>query len=83
MNYSNIDKDLIMFISTVPEYKQAMEECKDVYSFAASKAIGVPYEECLEFKNGEYNAKGQERRKISKMVIANLFINSNYFKKNN
>ena len=83
MNYFDIDQNLIEFLSTVPEYKQAMENGKDIYSFAASEAIGVPYEECLEFNNGEYTIRGQERRKIAKMVIVNLFINSNYFKKNN
>ena len=75
MNYSNIDKNLVEFLSTVPKYRKAMEDGKDIYSFAASEAIGVPYEECLEFNNGEYNIRGQERRKIAKRVIANLFYN--------
>lgn len=43
---------------------------KDLYSEIASKAFGMPYEDCKEFRpDGTTNEQGKERRKQAKSIL--------------
>ena len=62
-------------VSQCPEWIYAFNHNKDVYATIASIALGVPYEECLEFKldeNGnktsEVNPEGKARRSMGKVL---------------
>ena len=57
-------------VSQCPEWCEAFRTGKDVYATIASIALGVPYEECLEFNpvTGEVNPEGKARRSIGKVL---------------
>ena len=57
-------------VTQCPEWCEAFRTGKDVYATIASIALGVPYEECLEFNpvTGEVNPEGKARRSIGKVL---------------
>jgi len=48
----------------------AFRNDRDVYATIASIALGVPFEECLEFHpvTGELQPEGKERRSVGKVL---------------
>ncbi len=57
-------------ISSDPKLIDAFRNGRDVYATIASIALGVPYEQCLEFNpvTGEVQPEGKERRSIGKVL---------------
>lgn len=57
-------------VSQCPEWIYAFTHDKDVYATIASTALGVPYEDCLEFNSetGEVQPEGKARRSIGKVL---------------
>ena len=51
---------------------QAYLEGRDVYSEGASLIFGVPYEECIQTRDGEYYASGAERRNVAKAIVLGI-----------
>lgn len=45
------------------------DENKDLYSNYASQLFNIPYEDCLEFKNGKPNPIGKQRRQVIKFYV--------------
>lgn len=45
------------------------DEGKDLYSNYASQLFNLPYEDCLEFKDGRPNPIGKQRRQVIKFYI--------------
>lgn len=45
------------------------DEVKDLYSNYAAQLYHVPYEDCLEMKDGKANPEGKDRRRSVKELI--------------
>ena len=50
---------------------EAFQNGRDIYSTVAALALGVPYENCLEFhpETGEYQPDGKARRGEAKTIV--------------
>lgn len=55
-----------------PEMIKAYQNGLDLYASIASIAFNKPYEECLEFKDGVYNADGDTRRSSAKSILLGI-----------
>lgn len=57
-------------VSACKQLIDAFKNNRDVYATIASIALGVPYENCLEFhpETGELQPEGKERRSIGKVL---------------
>ena len=58
------------FVSQSPTLIDVFIHNRDVYATISSVALGVPYEECLEFNptTGELQPEGKARRSIGKVL---------------
>ena len=50
-----------------------LNETKDVYAQLARGLYGIPYEECLEVKDGKPHQAGKNRRMYIKFAISFLY----------
>jgi DNA polymerase I-like protein with 3'-5' exonuclease and polymerase domains len=55
-----------------PEMIKAYKNGLDLYASIASIAFNTTYEECLEFKDGEYYADGDTRRSSAKSILLGI-----------
>lgn len=74
-DFSQQEPKITAMVSHCPEWIEAFSTGKDVYATISSIALGVPYEDCLEFKldeNGnktdEVNPEGKARRSMGKVL---------------
>ena len=74
-DFSQQEPKLTATVSQCPEWIYAFTHNRDVYATIASTALGVPYEDCLEFvvdengnKTDEVNPEGKARRSIGKVL---------------
>ena len=69
-DYSQQEPKLSAFISKDHRLVDAFMHNRDAYATLASIALGVPYEECLEFHpvTGELQPEGKARRSIGKVL---------------
>ena len=74
-DFSQQEPKLSATVSQDAVLVNAFRNGRDAYATLASIALGVPYEECLEFKldeNGkktsEVNPEGKERRSLGKVL---------------
>lgn len=69
-DYSQQEPKLSAFISSDSKLVDAFMHNRDAYATLASIALGVPYEECLEFHpvTGELQPEGKARRSIGKVL---------------
>lgn len=74
-DFSQQEPKLTATVSNCPQWVEAFRTGKDVYATIASIALGVPYEECLEFKldehgnkTSEVNPEGKARRSMGKVL---------------
>jgi len=69
-DFSQQEPKLTATVSQCPQWVEAFNTGKDVYATISSIALGVPYEECLEFnpKTGEVNPEGKARRSMGKVL---------------
>ena len=56
-------------IKLYDNYNLKYDETKDIYANYGSQIFGIPYEECLEWKDGEPYPKGKRRRQLIKRAI--------------
>lgn len=71
-DYSAQEPRLTAVMSGDEKMIQAYKDGKDVYVEIASLAFDVPYEECLEEKNGEFYKEGKERRGKAKAIVLGI-----------
>lgn len=63
-------KKLLSFIKTLYNtYNFTYDETKDIYANFGSQLFGIPYEECLEYKDGKPYPLGKARRCVIKLFI--------------
>ena len=69
-DFSQQEPKITATVTQCPEWVEAFRTGKDVYATIASIALGLPYEECLEFNpvTGEVNPEGKARRSIGKVL---------------
>lgn len=69
-DFSQQEPKITATVSNCPELIYAFTHDRDVYATIASIALGVPYEECLEFHpvTGEVQPEGKARRSIGKVL---------------
>lgn len=69
-DYSQQEPRLSAFVSNDQKLISAFQQGRDAYATLVSTALGVPYEECLEFNpiTGELQPEGKERRSIGKVL---------------
>lgn len=73
-----VDAKLLAIIKA--EYERLgieIDEEKDVYSYLASKLYDIPYEECLEYKDGKPYPKGKFRRQYVKFALVGIYCMEN------
>lgn len=68
-----MDRRVSEFICRDKRLRAARMENKDLYSTLASIIYDVPYEECLEFKDGEPNPAGKRRRTLVKVLVMAMY----------
>lgn len=70
-----MDKRLKKFILNLYKtHNFEYDETKDIYANYGSQLFGIPYEECLEFKDGKPYSVGKSRRRIIKLAICLQFM---------
>lgn len=70
-----MDKRLKKFILNLYNtHNFAYDETKDIYANYGSQLFGIPYEDCLEFKDGKPYPLGKSRRRIIKLAICLQFM---------
>lgn len=70
-----MDKRLKKFILNLYKtHNFEYDETKDIYANYGSQLFGIPYEECLEFKDGKPYPIGKSRRRIIKLAICLQFM---------
>ena len=63
-------KELLSFIKTLYNtYNFTYDEGKDIFADFGSQLFGIPYEECLEYKDGKPYPLGKARRNVIKIFI--------------
>ena len=74
-DFSQQEPKITATVSQDPKLIDAFVHGRDVYATIASIALGVPYEDCLEFvldengnKTDEVNPEGKARRSIGKVL---------------
>ena len=69
-DFSQQEPKITATLSQDPSLIQAFRTGKDVYATISSIALGLPYEECLEFNpvTGELNPEGKARRSMGKVL---------------
>lgn len=69
-DYSQQEPRLSAFITSDSKLINAFKQGRDAYATLVSTALGLPYEECLEFNpvTGELNPEGKSRRSIGKIL---------------
>ena len=68
-DWSQQEPKMTACISREQKLLKVFREGKDVYATIASSIFNLPYEENLEFLNGEFNKDGKDRRSVGKVVI--------------
>lgn len=71
-DYSAQEPRLTAVMSKDKKMIQAYKDGKDLYVEIASLAFDLPYEECLEEKNGEFYKEGKERRGKAKAIVLGI-----------
>lgn len=66
-------KKLNKFFSKYEPLKKAVKADKDVYASLASILFNVPYEECLEEKDGVPFSEGHHRRCVAKSIASAMY----------
>ena len=69
-DYSQQEPKLSAFVSSDERLVEGFKKGRDAYATLASVALGLPYEECLEFNptTHELNPEGKARRSIGKVL---------------
>lgn len=68
-DYSKQEPAIAAYLSQDENMIQAFKDGRDIYSYTASLAFNVPYEECVEFKpDGSSYPEGKERRTGAKSI---------------
>lgn len=69
-DFSQQEPKISAFVSQDPTLIDAFMHNRDAYATLVSTALGVPYEECLEFHpvTGELQPEGKARRSIGKVL---------------
>lgn len=73
-----MDKKVVRFLSRIDGVKEAMKNGLDAYAFIACKLFDMPYEDCLEWKDGKPYVEGQARRKLAKTIITLMYESRHY-----
>ena len=68
-----MDRKLSEFICRDKRLRTARTEGKDLYSTFASVLYDIPYEECLEFRDGEPYIAGKKRRAVAKAIVLAMY----------
>ena len=68
-DYSAQEPRIMSHMSQDKKMIQAYKDGKDLYVEIASIAFNLPYEECLQFKDGEFYPEGNQRRQTSKAIV--------------
>ena len=72
-DYSQQEPRILAYVSGDQNLRRAYEEGKDIYSWVASLAYHLPYEECLEFRpDGTTNIEGKTRRAKLKAIVLGI-----------
>lgn len=73
-DFSQQEPKLTAFVSQDENMIRSFQENKDIYSFIASIAFNMSYEDCLEFNptTGAYQPEGKARRSESKSVVLGI-----------
>ena len=72
-DYSQQEPRILAYVSGDKNLRKAYEEGKDIYSWVASLAYHLPYEECLEFRpDGTTNLEGKNRRAKLKAIVLGI-----------
>ena len=64
-----MDEKVLEFYCQDEYIKQCHEEGKDIYAAFAAKIFRVPYEVCLEYKDGVPYTNGKIRRATAKTIL--------------
>lgn len=71
-DFSQQEPRILAHLSQDTNMIQAYKDGRDLYATVASKIFKVPYEDCQEYKNGEYNEQGKKRRDMVKGIVLGL-----------
>lgn len=63
---------ILAHISRDPNLLAAYAQNKDLYAWMASIVYQLPYDECLEFRDGKENPEGKKRRDSMKILVLAL-----------
>lgn len=71
-DYSQVEPRVLAFVSGDERLIEAYASGKDIYATIGSIVFQLPYEDCLEFKNGEENPAGKKRRDSVKSIVLGI-----------